>query len=415
MCGTLVELEQAMSVYCAGFDAALVPPAELAQVVRSAGAIEKMAATISSLVAARMATGAGQPNNGGEGKSGKGHGAAKTSARQAAETLARATGTSMGQARRAIEAGQAMGSQPDVEAAARAGELSRDQAALISGAAKANPAATGRLLGLARTSSLSELAQEAERARAAAEDLEARRRRTHAERSLRQWTDAFGTWHLVAQGLPEDGARVMAAIGPLADEAFEAARKQGRHERPEAYAYDGLVALATAGGTQAGATEIMVRVDHSAMVRGYAIDGETCEVAGFGTVTPQVIFDMLDSGDPFLKAIVTKGKDVVGVAHLGRRPNAYQKSALDWLFPTCAAEGCGVRASFLQSDHRVDWAKTRVTIFDLLDRLCRHHHGLKTNHGWALVHGRGKRAFVPPDDPRHPRHGGPHSTNAPPP
>ena len=33
----------------------------------------------------------------------------------------------------------------------------------------------------------------------------------------------------------------------------------------------------------------------------------------------------------------------------------------------------------------------------------------KSLDGWALVEGRGKRAFVPPDDPRHPRH-----ANAPP-
>ena len=40
--------------------------------------------------------------------------------------------------------------------------------------------------------------------------------------------------------------------------------------------------------------------------------------------------------------------------------------------------------------------------YHLLDRLCRHHHKPKTHHGWALIEGRGKRAFVPPHDPRHP-------------
>jgi hypothetical protein len=43
-------------------------------------------------------------------------------------------------------------------------------------------------------------------------------------------------------------------------------------------------------------------------------------------------------------------------------------------------------------------------VFDLLDRLCTHHHDLKSIEGWGLVAGRGKRRFVPPDDPRHPRH-----------
>jgi hypothetical protein len=34
---------------------------------------------------------------------------------------------------------------------------------------------------------------------------------------------------------------------------------------------------------------------------------------------------------------------------------------------------------------------------------CGHDHDLKTNHGWSLVEGTGRRAFVPPEDPRHPR------------
>ena len=157
-----------------------------------------------------------------------------------------------------------------------------------------------------------------------------------------------------------------------------------------------------------------MRVDHSALLRGYALDGETCELAGFGPVSPQVVADIMQSGDPFYKAIATKGKDVVGVAHLGRRPNAHQRSALDWLYPSCAAEGCGVRSRYCQTDHRTDWAATHVTVFDLLDRLCKFHHDLKTYQGWGLVQGKGKRAFVPPEDPRHPRHG-PSGRDGPPP
>lgn len=111
---------------------------------------------------------------------------------------------------------------------------------------------------------------------------------------------------------------------------------------------------------------------------------------------------MLDTQDPFLAAVVTKGEAVVGVAHLGRRPRARQRTALQWLYPSCAAEGCGAVA-FLQFDHRADWAKTHLTVFDLLDRLYPHHHTRKTIDHWALVPGRGKRPFVPPSDPRHPR------------
>jgi hypothetical protein len=120
-------------------------------------------------------------------------------------------------------------------------------------------------------------------------------------------------------------------------------------------------------------------------------------------VAVSAIRDLLDTADPFLAAVVTAGEAVVGVAHLGRRPRAVQQTALEWLYPSCAVQGCSA-STFLENDHRVAWAQSRFTVFDLLDRLCPHHHDRKTLEGWALVEGRGKRAFVAPHDPRHPRH-----------
>jgi hypothetical protein len=73
------------------------------------------------------------------------------------------------------------------------------------------------------------------------------------------------------------------------------------------------------------------------------------------------------------------------------------------LYPTCTVEGCN-RSTYLENDHREDWATTHLTVLDWLDRPCAHHHKLKTHHGWALVDGHGKRPMVPPDDPRHPGH-----------
>jgi len=387
MCQTVSELRQAATHLSQGYDPGLVRPAQLAQVLRDAGVVAKMMASIQSLTAARMAA----------------IGPTSTGPRQAARELAHASGTSLFEANRALQAGKLLQGMPDVASAARLGELSPQQVALVAGAVAINSDAAPRLLALAKTGSLQELSDEAARARAANQDLEARRQAVHAARGLRSYTDPFGTWNLHAKGTPENGAEVMAAISAFADKVFALARKEGRREAREAYAFDGLVALATAGGAQPAATEVLVRVDHSAIVRGYPIDGEVCEIVGLGPISPLAVRDIFDSGDPFLKAVVTKGKDVVGVVHLGRRPNAAQQTALDWMFPTCAAEGCGTRGTFLETDHRLEWCKNHVTVLDLLDRLCKFHHYLKTHQGWALVHGRGKRGFVPPDDPGHPR------------
>jgi hypothetical protein len=148
---------------------------------------------------------------------------------------------------------------------------------------------------------------------------------------------------------------------------------------------------------------IMVRVDLDTLLRGVAVEGELCEIAGFGPVPVSVITDLLAQDNAFVVGVLTKARQLVGVYHHRRRPTAYQSSALDFLFPSCAVAGCNARAG-LQTDHRVDWSRTHYTVFDLLDRLCWFHHGLKTEKNWALVKGRGKRAFVPPEDPRHPRH-----------
>ena len=44
---------------------------------------------------------------------------------------------------------------------------------------------------------------------------------------------------------------------------------------------------------------------------------------------------------------------------------------------------------------------TRTDITNL-DRLCHHHHDLKTNHGLRLEPGVGRRRLLPPDHPDHP-------------
>src|SRR5215210_8632832 len=79
------------------------------------------------------------------------------------------------------------------------------------------------------------------------------------------------------------------------------------------------------------------------------------------TPSPSLSFQDTHTGDPFLAASVTDGEAVVGVAHLGRRANARQQTALEWLYPSCAAEGCTAVAC-LENDHRVDWAASHTTV-----------------------------------------------------
>jgi len=388
----LSEVRSAMSAYAARFDAARVAASDAARVVDDAAAIKNMAATVEALAAARVAETTLWKRDGDL---------------SAAHHLARTTGTPVGQARDALEFARRLPRLPVVEGAARRGDLSAHQLAVITDAATADAGAEARLLKQAHTGSFGELRDECARTKANVTNLEERRRRIHRQRYLRTWADTEGASLLQMRDNPEVVAGIMATLEPIRDELLENARKQGRRERVDAHAADALAELArradhAGGGKPTRRTKILARVDLPALLRGYPTGDETCELAGYGPVAVSALRDLMDTEDPFLAAVVTNGKEVVGVAHLGRRPNTRQQTALEWLYPTCAVEGCNSLA-FLETDHREDWANTHATLFELLDRFCGHHHDLKTRQNWALVEGRGKRAFVPPDDPRHPR------------
>ena len=246
-------------------------------------------------------------------------------------------------------------------------------------------------------------------------DRDAAHERIRRERRLREYTDAEGAWNLSARGTPECGAAFRSALDPIIDEMFEAARQEDRRESREAYAFDALIELArrASGARDADgdgeATKRkrtrprflgLVRVDHQALRRGSVEGDEICEIAGLGPIPVPVARDLL--GDSIVKLVITKGVDVVNVTHLGRSATVAQKVALWWPSPMCTVAGC-TRAQRLEDDHRLGWAKTHPTRVDELDRLCAHHHDLKTYEGWALVEGEGRRSMVSRDDPRHPR------------
>ena len=460
MCQGFRALQQSIATYAGQFDARALTAAQASEMVRLCAQIEASAASIKALAAARSAAGHSWQHDG---------------YRSPAEQLADHAGMSPAAARRALETGRRLADQPEVAAAALAGELSLEQATAISDGVAADPAKAGALIDKAKRSSLPELNEEVAKVKAASSDQEQRRRDRHAKRSLRRWSDRDGALQAHLYGHPEDGASLWRMLDPIRRRLNIVRRRPGAaNESLDALDYDAVMTMAAiatgregelgladlvelglfpqldaslpAGrsvppppppgadpdpfstvdaadaidvdqiGTAPPASKqsrrpkklagspirVMVRVDLDALLRGVALDGELCEIAGYGPVPVSVVEDLLATENPFIVGILTKAQALVGVSHHGRHPNAYQRSALDFLYPTCAAEGCSSRDG-LQYDHRHDYAKTHFTAFDLLDRLCGHHHRKKTHDGWALVEGKGKRAFVPPCDPRHPR------------
>jgi len=147
--------------------------------------------------------------------------------------------------------------------------------------------------------------------------------------------------------------------------------------------------------------KIIVRVDHAALVRGFAAGDEVCDIAGVGPVSVATVRELWP--DAVVKAIVTRGVDVLNVTSLGRRATEAIHTALEFSMPGCTNVGCD-NDRFVEVDHRLGYTNVGRTRLDELDQLCCRCHDLKSNHNWQLVDGTGRRRFVPPEHADHPGH-----------
>lgn len=400
---SIQDLRRAAAAWAEQFDADAISMGDCERVIADITAIEGMLAAAKAEAAARVA------------RSGSWRDAGDQSP---AHQLARQTGTTIGAARAVLETGERLRELPPLAEAARRGELSAAQTSAVAAVGAVAPELVAEFVDRAKDTTLTQLRDDAARAIATREpDPRERQRRIYEQRSLRRWVDASGAHVAQLRGTAEMIAGVFTDIAPAREKLFAEARSRGEDMALEALDADALVATVRVGrdgnappllGRQETAkhrcaprAKMLIRVDFDALLRGYPIDGEVCEIAGYGPVSVDAVRDMAAGGDAFLAAVISKAQQVIGVAHIGRKALAIQQTTLEWLNPICAADGCTEYAR-LEVDHTNPWVRSKVTLTDLLDRLCSHHHDLKTLKRWGLVPGRGKRPFVPPDDPRHP-------------
>jgi hypothetical protein len=352
-----------------------------------------------------------------------------------AHHLARVAGVGLGVAKQVLAVTAAVQDLEATRAVLAAGGLSMRQADAIARAATVDRRAEARLLRLARVRGTTQLEEECARVRAAAApDEEAERhRRAREERGCWQRQNHDGSGEIRFRSTADQVAEAWKIIAAYRGRLVrDPADRDVEGERPtfDQLAADGFMDLcrtasAASGHAAAEPTlpldgfeaprpvpapkKVIIRVDLDALLRGYPIDGEVCEIPGLGPLPVQAVRDMIRTDNPILAAIVTKGHDVISVAHLGRAPTVFQHTGLEWLDPRCKAQGCD-RTVALERDHRIPWEPSKITVLGLLDWLCTHHHRLKTHQEWALVDGHGIRPFVAPDDPRHPTRAGPDHT-----
>jgi len=326
----------------------------------------------------------------------------------AAAWMAKKTGTTLTNAIKVLETSKRVADLPETDKALRGGKLSEVQAEQIASAAAADPVREQDLLSTARQVGVEGLRQHCARVKAAASNEAARHERAHRNRSLRTWADSEGTFHLHGRLTPEAGAVVLAGLAPYKERIFQAARNAGYKDSYEAYGADALVQMAEHARIcdkepkrNSPGAMVHVMVDHSALVRGQALPGETCEIAGVGPISVAAARAL--SSDAILSALVTKGSDITTVAHLGRSIPAHLRTAVDARDQVCCNPGCSERR-FLEIDHNTPVVEQGKTCLSNLAKLCGRCHYLKTHHGYKLLGKPGawewKAPDTPPDTPR---------------
>ena len=383
------ELATAVEAFVRDFEPAALSPADAAAWLDDVVRMRTQLASAELALSARVA---------------EGREWARAGHRSPAHFLARTAGVSLGEASAKLDAANRLHDLPVAAEALATGTVSEAQFRQIADATRAAPGAERALVELAQREAMPGLRRECARLKSVGLSAQERHDRIHAERRLRHRHDDDGAFVLELRTTTPAGAEVLAAVEHYQQEVFRIARAEGRREPLEAYAADALVAMARAamsGGpsrkrARAGSdAKVIVRVDHTALRRGHTVAGELCEIVGLGPIPVSAVTDLL-ADDAFLAAVVTEGVEVRSVAHLGRQFTAHQRTALEFRDPECTVLGCN-NTKGLERDHRTEWALTFRTEVSDADRLCRHHHDLKTYHGWRLEPGAGRRRLLRPE------------------
>ncbi|MEY2451521.1 MAG: hypothetical protein QOD92_1095 [Acidimicrobiaceae bacterium] len=314
--------------------------------------------------------------------------------RSAAHWLADESGTSVGAAVATIETSERLTELDDTRDKLTAGELSQAQVTEIASAVMADPDAEQELLRVAATEGFKTLKDKCLRVKAAATDGQSRHEKIHASRYFRHWEDNEGAVCGEFKLTPTAAAPLLARIDAERERIFREARKEGRRESYAAYSADALAALGAEGTSGPSDCKIIATISHDALVRGHTEAGETCEIAGVGPVPVDTVKAMME--DAFLAAVVTDGIDVYNVAHLGRKPTAHQRTALEARGKECEVVGCGSAMS-LEIHHMNQWAKTYKTSLRSLAWVCKHDHDQITYDGFELAGPPGDRMWISPD------------------
>ena len=291
---------------------------------------------------------------------------------RASDWLACETGTSLGEAERALELVSQLDALPATRDAVVAGELSVQQAQEIAATVAAGGATEHQMLEVARSRDLRGLRDEGRKRRLAAVDVEQLHARQRAARSHRHWRDEHGMIRYSGALPPDVGVPMMKRVEIETDRAWRAARSGGGMVEPrERLAADAVARLITEGGTG--------RAPRADVVFVHEIATGTSHILGGGPVPVSTVRAALAHG--FVKAVLHDGTKIDTVAHYGRRVPAVLRTALELgdppAFDGVACVDCG-RQLGLEWDHLDPIANGGITALGNLRARCKPCHADKT-------------------------------------
>ncbi len=384
-----LSLSRALRASLAGFDARLYAGEDAAAVAEDLAATEKACAAARALAAARAVECGAHRQKG---------------FADAADWLARTSGTSTVEAKAELETARALGGMPDTRAAVTAGELSLAQAAELAKTEAECPGSEAELLNVAKNGSLKTLKEHGRKRRLGAIDPEDLHVRHHQARSFRHWRTDMGMVGFRGELPPEVGLPFVNRLDAETDRLYRQAKRAGNHEHREAHAADALVQLAAGSGKgKARSADLVIVCDLRAFRRGHAHAEELVHLVGGGPVPVSLVREL--SEDAFLKAVIHDGTRIETVAHFGRHIKAELLTALTLGAPpdfdgvSCAEAGCD-RRYHLERDHVNPRGNHGPTSLANMQLLCWPHHQEKTarDRNAGLLRGRG-RGEVGPDPP----------------
>jgi hypothetical protein len=298
----------------------------------------------------------------------------------AAHLVAVAAGVPMERAAVVVQVGRRMSQQPLTDEAFRRGELSLDQAGLISEAVEADPSSERKLLEVAGSETVRTLRTRTREVRLSAEgDRETVYARQSAAREFRHGRDRDGMVWGRFRLPPDTGVAVVDAIEEQTDRLYRSADRETRRTRTHTqFAADALTALVTGTtSTVKKSAAVVVHVSYDALRRGHVEAGQVCRLETGDDVPVSVARSLLD--DAFLKAVSVDGDEVRTVKHFGRRIPAAVRTALHAEAMLrhgevrCSVAGCD-RAAGLQWHHVEPHARGGPTSVRNLEPRCPHDH-----------------------------------------